>query len=178
MILTGLEIKKRVQEGSILIDPFDEKNINPNSYNLTLHPEIEIFESGEILDMKKDIRGYQDTIPESGLVISPGELILGRTVEYTESHGVIPFLEGRSSIARLGLCIHQTAGFGDLGFKGVWTLELSCVVPIRIYPYTQVCQIAYMMPHGSQLLQYRGKYQGARVYQRSRLHTELTPPEV
>ena len=120
MILSGKEIINR-KGNDIIIDPFNEKQVNPNSYNLKLHNELVVYDS-DILDMKKDNTGTKMIIPEEGLLLESNKLYLGRTVEYTETHNLIPMLEGRSSVGRLGLFVHVTAGFGDVGFKGYWTL--------------------------------------------------------
>ena len=132
MMLSGKEIEKKLGK-DIVIEPFNKNQLNPNSYNLKLHNELLIYDE-DILDMKKENKTKTIIIPEEGLVLEPGKLYLGRTVEYTETNNYVPMLEGRSSIGRLGLFIHVTAGFGDVGFKGYWTLEIFCVQPIRIYP--------------------------------------------
>ena len=122
------------------------------------------------LDMKLDNPYEIIKIPDEGLLIMPGRLYLGRTVERTETRGYVPMLEGRSSIGRLGISIHETAGFGDLGFKGYWTLEISCIQPIIIYPNVEVCQIYYHMvdenPERTGIahcLDYAGEYKTAYV---------------
>ena len=127
---------------NIVIDPFDERNLNPNSYNLTLHHELMTYEE-VVLDMRKANRVRRIEIPPEGLVLSPNQLYLGRTVERTETHNLVPMIEGRSSIGRLGLFVHVTAGFGDVGFCGYWTLEMFAVQPVRIYPGVPICQIFY-----------------------------------
>ena len=95
------------------------------------------------LDMKRNQYLVIEKIPEEGFILEPGILYLGRTMEYTETHKFVPMLEGRSSVGRLGISIHSTAGFGDIGFCGYWTLEISCVQPVRIYPGVEICQIYY-----------------------------------
>src|SRR3712207_6222296 len=132
MILSGKEIKNRLGK-DIIIEPYNENQLNPNSYNLKLHNELLVYED-DILDMKKENKAKKIVIPEEGVLLKPGKLYLGRTVEYTKTDKLVPMLEGRSSIGRLGLFIHITAGFGDVGFSGYWTLEIFCVQPIRIYP--------------------------------------------
>jgi dCTP deaminase len=102
-----------------------------------------------VLDMKKKHDVSPLIIPEEGLLLEPHRLYLGRTVEFTGTEGYVPMLEGRSSIGRLGLFIHITAGFGDVGFKGFWTLEIFCVQPIRIYPNVEICQIFYHTIEGA-----------------------------
>ena len=141
MILSGQEIKKRLGD-TIDITPFNEDNLNPNSYNLTLHDEVMVYEE-VVLDMRQVNRVRRLKIPESGLVLNPNQLYLARTVERTETHDLVPMIEGRSSIGRLGLFVHVTAGFGDVGFKGFWTLEMFAVQPVKIYPGVQICQIFY-----------------------------------
>ena len=96
-----------------------------------------------VLDMKKPNLTKPLIIPEEGLLLETGKLYLGRTIEKTETSKFVPMLEGRSSIGRLGLFIHVTAGFGDIGFSGFWTLEIFCVQPIRIYAGVDICQIFY-----------------------------------
>ncbi len=86
-----------------------------------------------VLDMAKANRVRRIAIPPEGLVLSPNQLYLGRTAERTETHNLVPMIEGRSSVGRLGLFVHVTAGFGDVGFCGYWTLEMFAVQPVRIY---------------------------------------------
>ena len=143
MILSGKEIKKQVKEGSIAIDPFTDDQINPNSYNLRLHPDLLVYDN-DILDMREKNSASPLVIPEDGLLLEPHKLYLGRTVERTSTDKYVPMLEGRSSVGRLGLFIHITAGFGDIGFDGFWTLEIFCVQPIRIYSGLEICQIFYL----------------------------------
>src|SRR5262249_41679345 len=116
MILTGEEIKAQLGK-NIVIDPFDATMLNPNSYNLSLHDELLVYEE-IVLDVGRPNRYRRHVIPPEGLVLQPGQLYLGRTVERTETHNLVPMLEGRSSIGRLGLFVHVTAGFGDVGFCG------------------------------------------------------------
>ncbi|MCI0492790.1 MAG: dCTP deaminase [Planctomycetes bacterium] len=170
MILTGKAIRDRLGS-DILIDPFDESQLNPNSYNLTLHNELMVYE--EItLDMAKANRVQRIEIPEEGLVISPHQLYLGRTVERTVTHNLVPQIEGRSSVGRLGLFVHVTAGFGDVGFSGYWTLEMFAVHQVRIYPGVPICQIFYHEICG-EIDEYASKYQHNRDIQPSLLFEEL-----
>lgn len=157
MILSGKEIHRQIGK-QIVIEPFDEKKLNPNSYNLTLADELLVYDQ-TVLDMKQPNSTSRLTIPEEGLVLEPHRLYLGRTEEYTRTEGYVPMLEGRSSTGRLGLFIHVTAGFGDVGFAGYWTLEIFCVQPIRIYPHVEICQIYYHDIHGEYEPYRSGKYQ-------------------
>lgn len=157
MILSGKEILKHMGK-EIIITPFDEKRINPNSYNLSLADELLVYEK-EALDMKKPNPTKRIVIPEEGLLLEPNRLYLGRTNEFTKTDRYVPMLEGRSSTGRLGLFIHVTAGFGDIGFAGYWTLEIFCVQPVRIYPNVEICQIYYHDIDGEYDLYSSGKYQ-------------------
>jgi len=169
----------------LVIAPYDHKNIGPNSYDVHLADELLVYKTGTYgvlrhppLDMKRDNPHDILTIPEEGLVLQPGTLYLGRTVEYTETEGLVPMLEGRSSAGRLGLSIHITAGFGDVGFKGHWTLEMTVVHPLRVYSGVSVAQIYYYQvskpytSYGEDFV--RGaKYQNAHRVQSSQYYTEL-----
>src|SRR3989304_1757584 len=147
MILSGYEIKRHLGQ-NIIIDPFDESRLNPNSYNLTLHDELMVYEE-VVLAMRKANRVRRMSIPHEGLVLQPNQLYLGRTAERTETHNLVPMIEGRSSIGRLGLFVHVTAGFGDVGFCGCWTLEMFAIQPVRLYAGVAICQIFYHDIHGS-----------------------------
>ena len=157
MILSGLEIQKRYGK-DIFIEPFDETRINPNSYNLRLHNELLVYDN-YLLDMKQDNKACRVVIPEEGFVMKPNVLYLGRTVEYTSTQNLVPMLEGRSSVGRLGLFVHVTAGFGDVGFAGFWTLELFCVQPIKIYAGVDIYKIYYHTLEGDYVPYQSGKYQ-------------------
>ncbi|MDR0886667.1 MAG: dCTP deaminase [Clostridiales Family XIII bacterium] len=172
MILSGLEIKKQIESGDIAIEPFDEKYLNPNSYNLRLHNEMLVY-TDEILDMKKPLHTEKIIIPEEGLILQPGKLYLGRTFEKTATNYYVPMLEGRSSIGRLGLYIHVTAGFGDVGFSGYWTLEIQCVQPVKIYPMVEICQVYYHTIDGEYTVYDSGKYQNNIGIQPSLLYRDF-----
>lgn len=171
MILSGLEIQKRLGT-DIFIEPYSESRINPNSYNLRLHNELVVY-TQDMLDMKQDNPHQTIQIPEEGLVLTPGTLYLGRTCEHTRTYGLVPMLEGRSSVGRLGLCIHVTAGFGDVGFEGYWTLEIHCVQPVRIYPFVEVGQIYYHTIEGEYATYKSGKYQHNNGIQTSQLYKDF-----
>ena len=171
MILSGREIAAR-QGGDILIRPYDPKRLNPNSYNLRLHDELRVYDSNE-LDMRVENTSQRIGIPPEGLLLKPNTLYLGRTVEYTETHDYVPMLEGRSSIGRLGLFVHITAGFGDVGFCGYWTLEIFCVQPIRIYAGVEICQVFYHTIDGAYDTYRSGKYQNNSGIQHSLLFREF-----
>ncbi|HJT34488.1 MAG TPA: dCTP deaminase [Pirellulales bacterium] len=173
MILSGLEIRRQLGQ-NIVIDPFDESHLNPNSYNLSLHDELMTYEE-VVLDMRKANRVRRLTIPPEGLVLTPNQLYLGRTIERTETRGLVPMIEGRSSVGRLGLFVHVTAGFGDVGFCGYWTLEMFAVQPVRIYAGVSICQIFYHQLAGDYTAYASNKYQHNKDIQPSLLFKELTP---
>ena len=173
MILSGDEIRRRLGT-DVVIEPFQEGHLNPNSYNMTLHDEVLVYEE-VVLDMCQSNRVRRLRIPKTGLVLSPNQLYLGRTVEYTETHNLVPMIEGRSSIGRLGLFVHVTAGFGDVGFKGHWTLEMFAVQPVKIYPGEPSCKIFFHEIVGA-INEYCSETdQNARDIQPSLLYRELNP---
>lgn len=173
MILSGQEIKERLGK-EIVIEPFEERRLNPNSYNLTLHDELLVYEE-VVLDMAKPNRFRRIQIPPEGITLAPNRLYLARTAERTETLNLVPMIEGRSSVGRLGLFVHVTAGFGDVGFRGYWTLEMFAIHPIRIYAGVEICQIFYHQVCGP-FEEYRsGKYQNNRDIQPSLLYREVGP---
>lgn len=179
MVLTGLEILNQINLGNIFISDFDIKRLNPNSYNLRLHNELRIYKLGGrmgapgCLDMKQKAETVPIEIPEEGFILQPGMLYLGRTAEMTKTHGFVPQIEGRSSIARLGIDIHKTAGWGDDGFENFWTLEIVATHPVRVYPFVEVCQIIYMKTFGDASMKYHGKYQNTGSIDGSKLYEEF-----
>ena len=173
MILSGHEIERQLGT-NLTITPFDPALLNPNSYNLTLHNELMTYEE-VVLDMRKSNRVQRIEIPPEGLVLNPNQLYLGRTIEYTETHNHVPMIEGRSSVGRLGLFVHVTAGFGDVGFCGHWTLEMFAVQPVRIYPGVSICQIFFHQIVGEITEYHSNKYQHNHDIQPSLLFKELNP---
>ena len=171
MILSGIEIKNKLGT-EIFIEPFNEKQLNPNSYNLKLDKKLLVYDEN-VLDMKSENTAHEVIIPEEGLLLETGKLYLGRTVEFTETKNHVPMLEGRSSIGRLGLFVHVTAGFGDVGFAGFWTLEMFCVQPIRIYAGVEICQVYYHSVEGKYESYKSGKYQNNKGIQPSLLYKDF-----
>ena len=171
MILSGQEIRAQLGK-NIVIEPFDETLLNPNSYNLRLHNELLVYEE-IVLDMRRPNRFRRYEIPADGYVLQPNQLYLARTVERTETRNLVPMLEGRSSVGRLGLFVHVTAGFGDVGFCGYWTLEMFAIQPVRIYPGVPICQIFYHTICGEVTEYCHGKYQNNRDIQPSLLFKEF-----
>ena len=171
MILSGKEIEKKIGK-DIFIDPYNVNQLNPNSYNLTLHNELVTYSSPE-LDMKKEHDTEKILIPDGGLLLEPGRLYLGRTKEYTKTTNLVPMLEGRSSIGRLGMFVHITAGFGDVGFEGFWTLEIFVVQPLKIYSDIEICQIYFHKIEGEFDNYKSNKYQANKGIQPSYLYKDF-----
>jgi len=168
-VLTGHKILKEMEIGNIIITPFNRSHIGPNSYDCCLAPTLYIYYPGRILDLLVD--DEPDEVVEmtsSGYTVRPGFFYLGKTLEWTETYNLVPYIDGRSSVGRKGLRIHETAGRGDNGFKGNWTLELDCVVPVRIYPNIRIAQLTYHTKEGENLF-YEGRYQNSTEIVTSRL---------
>lgn len=232
-MLSGLEIKKQIELGNIVISEFDESRLNPNSYNIRLGNILKVYKKavaspeevkGEIfkrmepyyeevqqitldmqgenaldekeseerkkrieeitkiqkdisnqvlreyaLDPKKDNETEDIKIPEEGYVLLPGTLYLGETVEYTETTGYVPKIDGRSTTGRLGIVIHLTAGFGDNGFKGKWTLEITVTHPVIVYPNMEIGQLYFEEIQGDISMKYEGKYQNQQGVQAAKI---------
>jgi dCTP deaminase len=156
MILTGSEIKKQVENGTIIIEPFDANQINPNSYNYRLGDHYSQVPELLSLGQKHDETQLQ-AIPESGLQLEPGIVYLAHTHEVIGSRKYVTLLIGRSSVARLGLFLQISADLGNLGPAHKWTLELTCVQPIIIYPRMKIGQVSFWVPAGD-ISEYSGTY--------------------
>jgi dCTP deaminase len=142
MILSDKKIRDALKSGQIVIRPFRPDCLGTNSYDVHLGPYLAVYEDAA-LDARRENRVHEFRIPRNGFVLIPGQLYLGVTQEYTETHGFVPFLEGKSSVGRLGIDIHSTAGKGDEGFCNYWTLEMSVKVPVRVYAGMPVGQLIY-----------------------------------
>ncbi len=173
MILSGKEIERRLGV-DIHIEPFDPQRLNPNSYNLRLHEDLLVYEEAE-LDMKRDNPYQRLRIPAEGLVLQPGELYLGRTVEVTRALRHVPMLEGRSSVGRLGIQVHITAGLGHVGASGSWTLEIACIKPVRIYAGVEICQVYFCDLQGDYEPYDNRKYHDNEDVQPSRMFMDFEP---
>lgn len=195
-VLAGSEIEARVKSGQIVISDFDPRRLGANSYDLRLGSKLLTYDTrlreetasrqyvyrdmrgdwATPLDMAADNPTLEHEIPPEGLVLLPGTLYLGHTMEYTETRDLLPCVEGRSSAGRLGLKVHVTAGFGDVGFCGDWTLELEVTQPLRVYAGVRVCQIFYSTVLGFGKT-YCGKYQGQRGPRPSGLWRDFLKPQ-
>lgn len=156
MILTGKQIQKSVGCGEIVIDPFDERQISPNSYDFRLGDKCLVYKNVE-LDSAKDNEVMQITIPDDGLLLDPYKVYLINTFETMGSNTFVPVIRGRSSIGRLGIFIDITADLIDLGSINKWTLQLHSVMPVKIYKRMLIGQVTFWVTKGDKVL-YNGKY--------------------
>jgi dCTP deaminase len=165
MILSDSEILAAIDKGDIIIEPFNVNQLGTNSYDVRLGKHLAVYKN-RVLDAKKHNRIEQIIIPETGFELQPGVLYLGVTMEYTETHVHVPFLEGKSSVGRLGIDIHATAGKGDVGFCNTWTLEISCVQPVIVYAGMPIGQLIYFMVSGD-ITNFYNKKKDAKYVERT-----------
>jgi dCTP deaminase len=156
MILSDTRILEEMEKGTIKIVPYDRTCLGSNSYDVHLGKFLAKYKD-EILDAKKHNLIESFEIPEDGFVLQPHVFYLGVTDEYTETHAHVPFLEGKSSTGRLGIDIHATAGKGDVGFCGNWTLEISVKQPVKIYKGMPIGQLIYFPVEGEIEVKYNQK---------------------
>jgi dCTP deaminase len=183
MILSDRDINEAISSGRIIIDPFDPSMVQPSSVDLRCDRFFRVFENHRYsiidpkapqLDLTKQVEAGED----DPFILHPGEFVLGSTMEIVGlADDIVARLEGKSSLGRLGLLIHSTAGFVDAGFKGQVTLELSNVanLPIAIYPGMAIGQVSFYelkspaeAPYGSQGL--GSKYMNQAGPTASRIH--------
>lgn len=162
-MLSDKQILQAIETGEIVISPFDRELLGPNSYDVHLSDTLMVYDDVtwydhwrkayypanfaqndgffRFLNPKKELETISFKIPEEGHILMPGVLYLGATVEYTESHKHVPDIDGKSSVGRLGIDIHKTAGRGDVGFCGTFTLELQVVHPVKVYAGMPIGQL-------------------------------------
>ena len=165
MILSDKKIREAIEQGEIVIDPYRPDCLGTNSYDVHLGKYLAVY-SERVLDARKHNPIEELEIGPDGFVLQPGILYLGVTEEYTETHNSVPFLEGKSSVGRLGIDIHATAGKGDVGFCNTWTLEISCVQPVRVYAGMPIGQLIYFMVDGD-IDQFYHSKKGAKYNERT-----------
>lgn len=156
MILSDKKILQEMKRGTIVIKPFRRQHLGSNSYDVHLAEWLAMYDE-EILDCRRHNKVHYFKIPAEGMILVPSKLYLGVTYEYTETHAHVPFLEGKSSIGRLGIDIHATAGKGDVGFCNTWTLEISVRQPVRIYAGMPIGQLIYFQVSGDIAVPYSKK---------------------
>jgi dCTP deaminase len=162
-ILSGMAIKEAIARGDIEISDFDESRLNPHSYNLRLGNKVLTYYES-ILDSSKEDPYITDELQAEGCTLWPGTLYLMHTMETVCSHKYVPIIDGRSSVGRLGIGVHITAGYGDVGFNGTYTLEVTVVKPVIVYPGSEICQIRFQTlqlgENEKGYPKYQGKYNG------------------
>ena len=186
MILSDVSIRAAIEVGRIEIDPFDVSMVQPSSVDVRIDRYFRVFENHRYpyIDPKQsqpDLTTEIETEMEIPFVLHPGQFVLGSTLEVVRlGDDIVARLEGKSSLGRLGLLIHSTAGFVDPGFEGHLTLELSNVanLPIAIYPAMRIGQLSFYdlstpaeHPYGSR--DAGSKYQGQRGPTPSRIHEDF-----
>ncbi len=171
MILSDKRILEEIDKGNIVIKPFNRKFLGSNSYDVHLAETMAMYRD-DVLDARRHNKLITFKINDShGFLLLPGRLYLGVTQEYTETHTLVPFLEGKSSIGRLGIDIHSTAGKGDVGYCNTWTLEMSVKQPVKIYPGMPIGQLIYFEISGDVLVPYNKK-QTAKYNRRTKRPVE------
>jgi dCTP deaminase len=186
MIFSDRSIREAIADGRISLDPFDPAMVQPSSIDLRCDPHFRVFENHRyaLIDPKApqgDLTTGVMATEDDPFILHPGEFVLGSTLEVVGlSDDIVARLEGKSSLGRLGLLIHSTAGFIDPGFRGQVTLELSNVanLPIAIYPHMKIGQISFYQmttaaerPYGSPEL--GSKYQGQTGPTPSAMHQDF-----
>ena len=169
-MLNSEGLKREIREKNIYVDNVEDK-IGENFIYVTLGDTLKVYDT-PVLDVKEPSATKQIKIPEEGLVLEPNKLYLGRTNEYTKTYGYVPLLSGLPELASIGMEIHITAGFGDNGFEGTWTLEIICANPTRVYPNIPIGKIYYYPLVGDSSIEYRGKYFGQVEPTESRIAAE------
>ncbi len=175
MILSDRSIREALASGRIAIDPTDDAMIQPSSVDVTIDRYFRVFRNHTlpVIDVKQNLEDLTELVeiaPDNAFILHPGEFVLGSTAErVTLSADIVARLEGKSSLGRLGLLIHSTAGFVDAGWDGHLTLELSNIatLPITLYPGMKIGQLSFLEmstpadhPYGSH--EVGSKYQGQR----------------
>lgn len=160
MILTGPEIEDQVEKRNIIIEPFDPKNLNPNSYDFRLGGCLKTYKE-KYLDANRLNETTTIKIPQSGILLQPDTLYLGHTSEKIGSNSYVPIIKGKSSIGRIGLFIYITADLVDIGYLGQFTLMMHSVQPVKIYPNMRIGQVTFWKVEGDINL-YSGKYQNSQ----------------
>lgn len=197
-ILTGKAIHEQIEKGVIGIDPYSRLLLNPNSLDVRLGPTLRVYETRSCpyvsphspgwygmpseLDPRKNCPTREVKIPEDGFALNPGVLYLGHTLEYTDCGPFAPMLEGKSSLARLGVTIHQTGGVGDAHFRGQWVCEIVIHGrdPVRVYPGMRFAQLIFHTLEG-EITPYTGRYKdqsgpvASRLWQDHGAKGEVTP---
>lgn len=169
-MLNDSGIKEELKRGNIYVDN-GENNVGKNYIDVTLNNSLKIYKN-DILECDQKNETEEIIIGEEGYDLQPGKLYLGRINEYTKTYNFVPLLSGLPELATGGMEIHVTAGFGDNGFEGTWTLEIWCTNVTHIYPGMKIGRLYYVPLIGDNKIKYKGKYLGQVDTTASRLNTE------
>ena len=184
MVLSDRTIREELASGRLVIDPFDDALVQPSSVDVRVAGEFRVFHNNRqpYIDVRRPFDDLTELVairPDEPFILHPGEFVLGSTVErVTIPDDLVARLEGKSSLGRLGLLIHSTAGYIDPGFDGTVTLELSNVarLPITIYLGMKIGQISFLRLTTPVDRAYQGKYLGQTGPTASRFHEEFREP--
>ncbi|MEU1307788.1 dCTP deaminase [Streptomyces cinnamoneus] len=171
MILTGPQITREHALGRLVLTPFDEEQVQPNSYNLALGPTLVRY-TDAVLDTRRENAFETIPIPDEGFVLTPDRIYLGASVEVLGSDHFVPVIRSRSGAARLGMFVHVTADLIDIGSTGQTTFQLHAVQPVRVHAGDRLAQVTFWRPQGKVVL-YDGKYQGSKGPQPSQIHRDV-----
>lgn len=163
---------KEINNNNIYVDNAME-NIGDNYINVTLGNQLKVYDT-PMLDIKESKPVKEIIIPEDGYLLEPNILYLGRTNEYTKTYNYVPLLAGLDELAVLGVEIHVTAGFGDNGFEGTWTLEIIATNPTILYPNMIIGKLYYAPLIGDNSIKYQGKYLGQIDATESRMEKDYS----
>lgn len=157
-ILTSKKIREEMKNNHIKITDFDKDRLGPNSYDLTLFKKISYYSDDKYLDTKNPCQELETfEIPENGITLFPKRLYLCKTNETVWSDKYIMELSGLSSLARLGIVVHQTAGYANIGHEFQWVLEVTVTLPVKIYPNMRIAQQYFHTVEGDVEF-YNGRY--------------------
>ncbi len=178
MVLSDRTIREQLAAGRLVIDPFDEAMLQPSSVDVRVSHEFRVFHNNRhpYIDVRRpleDLTELVTVVPDEPFILHPGEFVLGSTLERVAvPDDLVARLEGKSSLGRLGLLIHSTAGYVDPGWDGQITLELSNVarLPITIYPGMPIGQLSFLTLTTPVDTKYQGKYLGQSGPVASRYH--------
>ncbi len=188
VVLSDRTIRSEIERGRIVIDPFEPSLVQPSSVDVRVDRRFRVFHNARhpYIDVRRPMEDLTELVETNGdepFILHPGEFVLGQTLErVTLPDDLVARLEGKSSLGRLGLLIHSTAGFVDAGFSGTLTLELSNVanLPITLYHGMPIGQVSFMRmdgpvenPYGSSVN--ASKYQGQDEPTASRFYLNFEP---
>ena len=178
MILAKKHLMKYAKSGKIHVEPFDPEMVGVNSIDVRLGNTVKVLQMNAVdhIDPALPQRYLEIPLSNSGTILYPQNCYLGHTLEEIGSDYYVPIYEGRSSIGRMFLASHITAGFGEIGFKSQWTLEIKVSMPIKVYPGMKIGQVFFVKPSDTSIMygkNHAAKYAGQRGPQESLIYREF-----